>query len=363
MRDGEVMRLARTVAQLRPGQAGQRLRLRAQRLALDRRLPLASRWLLSGTDPASATGWPVGFAPLDARVWHDWPGRTALRAGELSLLGVTRVVAPGAGAGAADWPAVNWPAADWEMAGSPLLWRFHLYYWDWAWALADGKHRPQARAMFAAMWQSWHKAVVPGRGPAWHPYPAALDDCVAATRWLHDHAAGLGCDPSRLAVAGDSAGGNLAAVVTQMACERDGAPPIAFQVLVYPVIDSACDTPSYKENAEGYFLETPAMLWFWSQYLGADGDGSDPHASPNRAGDLSGLPPAVVITAEYDPLRDEGEMYADALRAAGVDVTSRRYDGMIHGFVSMPMLFPEADEAMGEIAAALQTAMSRMGAA
>jgi uncharacterized heparinase superfamily protein len=174
MRDGEVMRLARTVAQLRPDQVGQRLRLRAQRLALDRRLPLASRWLLSGPDPAAATGWPAGFAPLDARVWHDWPGGTALRAGELRLLGVTRAVAPAAAAATVDWASADWPSADWEMAGAPLLWRFHLYYWDWAWALADGKHCPQARALFAAMWQSWHLAVVRGRGPAWHPYPAAL---------------------------------------------------------------------------------------------------------------------------------------------------------------------------------------------
>jgi acetyl esterase len=182
-------------------------------------------------------------------------------------------------------------------------------------------------------------------------FPAATDDCYAATVWAHDHASELGADPGRLVVAGDSAGGNLAAVVAQMA--RDlGAPPIEFQVLVYPVIDAACDTPSYTENAEGYFLEKQAMRWFWDQYLGANGDGTDPLASPSRAADLSGLPPAIVITAEYDPLRDEGEAYADALQAAGVPVTVRRYDGMIHGFVSMPMLFPEADEVMVEIAGA-----------
>jgi uncharacterized heparinase superfamily protein len=169
MRDGEMMRVARTVVQLTPGQAGQRLRLRAQRLALNRRLPGASRWLLSGPDPASAVGWPAGFTPLDARIWQGWPGGPAMRAGELSLLGVTRVVGPATAGGAA-----NWPAADWEMAGTPLLWRFHHYYRDWAWALAGGQNCPQARDTFAAMWQSWHAAVAPGRGPAWHPYPAAL---------------------------------------------------------------------------------------------------------------------------------------------------------------------------------------------
>jgi hypothetical protein len=165
MTGGELMRLSRTVAQLRPGQAGQRLRLRAQRLALDRQLPAASRWLLSGPDPASAAGWPAGFAPLDAWAWHGWPGTAALGAGALTLLGVTRNVAPAGHDGTA-----NWLAADWEMASAPLLWRFHFYYWDWAWALAG----PEARVAFAAMWRSWHTAVTPGRGPAWHPYPAAL---------------------------------------------------------------------------------------------------------------------------------------------------------------------------------------------
>jgi uncharacterized heparinase superfamily protein len=163
------MRLARTVAQLRPDQVRQRLRLRAQRLALDRRLPLASRWLLSGPDPASAAGWPAGFTPLDARVRRHRPNAKALHAGELTLLGVTRSLATVGADGAADWSA-----ADWEMAGEPLLWRFHLYYWDWAWALEPASGDTTVRATFAALWRSWHAAITPGRGPAWHPYPAAL---------------------------------------------------------------------------------------------------------------------------------------------------------------------------------------------
>jgi acetyl esterase len=183
--------------------------------------------------------------------------------------------------------------------------------------------------------------------------PAAAEDCYAATEWVHEHAAELGADPDRLMVAGDSAGGNLAAVVALMAREQ-GSPPITHQVLVYPVIDAACDAPSYTENAEGYFLEATGMRWFWDHYLGPNGDGAHHHASPIRAGDLSGLPPAVVITAEFDPLRDEGEAYAEALQAAGVPVTVQRYDGMIHGFVSMPMLFPEADDAMRRIRDALR---------
>jgi uncharacterized heparinase superfamily protein len=169
MTDSELMRTARTVAQLRPGQAGQRLRLRAQRLALDHQLPMASRWLLSGPDPAVATGWPTGFAPLDAWLWRDQPGDAAPRAGALTLLGLTRPVAPVNDDGTPDWPA-----ADWEAADAPLLWRFHLYYWDWAWALADQRPGPHARDTFVVMWRSWHAAVAPGRGPAWQPYPAAL---------------------------------------------------------------------------------------------------------------------------------------------------------------------------------------------
>jgi acetyl esterase len=182
--------------------------------------------------------------------------------------------------------------------------------------------------------------------------PDSAEDCYAATLWTHEHAPELGADSGRLIVAGDSAGGNLAAVVALMASERS-TPPIAGQVLVYPVVDAACDAPSYTENAEGYFLEATGMRWFWDHYLGPDGDGTHHHASPIRASDLSGLPPAVVITAEFDPLRDEGESYAEALQTAGVPVTTRRYDGMIHGFVSMPMLFPEAYDAVTVIAETL----------
>jgi acetyl esterase len=193
-----------------------------------------------------------------------------------------------------------------------------------------------------------------------YAFPVPLEDCYAATAWAYEHATELGADPTRLVVAGDSAGGNFAAVTALLARER-GGPPIAHQVLIYPVIDAACDTPSFAENADGYFLEAAAMRWFWSQYLGPEGDAADPNASPSRADDHTGLPPATVITAEYDPLRDEGEAYAETLEAAGVPVTQVRYDGMIHGFVSMPGLFPEADEAMARIAAAREAPSSRIG--
>jgi uncharacterized heparinase superfamily protein len=162
-------RLSRTVIQLQPAQIGQRIRLRAQRMALDRSVPLAGRWLLSGQDPAAGTGWPYGFIPLDAGPGCGRQDGMALRAGELRLIGVTRVIAAAGEAGVA-----NWASADWETAGAPLLWRFHLYYWDWAWSLAGEYLDPDSQAVFTAMWRSWHSAVVAGRGPAWHPYPAAL---------------------------------------------------------------------------------------------------------------------------------------------------------------------------------------------
>jgi len=187
--------------------------------------------------------------------------------------------------------------------------------------------------------------------------PAAAEDCYAATQWVHEHAATLGADSGRLIVAGDSAGGNLAAVVTLMARER-GAPPIAHQVLVYPVIDAACDAPSYTENAEGYFLSAAGMHWFWDHYLGLDGDGTHHHASPIRASDFSGLPPAVVITAEFDPLRDEGDAYAAALQAAGVPVLHRRYAGLIHGFFGLGPISPACAAAVSELCADLKGLLS-----
>jgi uncharacterized heparinase superfamily protein len=169
MRSAKLGRLARTVAQLRPGQVAARARLRTQRVALARGVPLARRWLLAGPGQAGTAGWPDAFTPLDAVVWRDWPGASSLLAGELSLLGVTRALAPAGEDGAADWTS-----ADWTMAGEPLLWRFHLYYWDWAWGLAAGELRAAARAAFPAIWESWATAVSPGRGACWYPYPAAL---------------------------------------------------------------------------------------------------------------------------------------------------------------------------------------------
>jgi acetyl esterase len=192
-----------------------------------------------------------------------------------------------------------------------------------------------------------------------HPFPAAVHDCDAATRWVADHAAELGGDPDRLAVAGDSAGGNLATVVARHARDA-GGPAIAFQLLVYPGTDLTRSLPSHGENGTGYLLDSDTMTFFLTGYL-ADADARDPDASPLFAEDLSGLPPALVVTAEFDPLRDEGEAYAERLRAAGVPVTTSRYDGMIHGFYGLDNLFDAAVRATEETTAALREALDRAG--
>ena len=189
-----------------------------------------------------------------------------------------------------------------------------------------------------------------------HRFPVAPHDCYAALQWAAANAASFGGDPARLAVGGDSAGGNLAAVVAQMARDR-AAPALRYQVLVYPVTDHGFETASYRENGEAYLLTTALMRWFWSQYLGGHGDGASPLASPLRCGDLTGLAPALVITAEFDPLRDEGEAYAARLRTAGVAVTQTRYDGMIHGFFTLTGVFDRGRHAVSQAASCLRAAL------
>jgi len=191
------------------------------------------------------------------------------------------------------------------------------------------------------------------------PYPAGLEDCIAAVRWVADNAAELGGDPDRIALGGDSAGGNLTAVVAQQL--RESGPALRFQLLVYPVTDARFGTASMDENAEGFFLTREAMFWFRGHYLGDDSSLiEDPRVSPllAAADALEGLPPALVITAEYDPLRDEGEQYGQALQAAGVDTTITRYDGMIHGFFSMREMLPDAAVAVDEATEALRKAFA-----
>jgi acetyl esterase len=186
-------------------------------------------------------------------------------------------------------------------------------------------------------------------------FPGGLDDCYAATVWCKDNAASLGGDPSRVALGGASAGANLTAAVTMMARNNAG-PEIAHQLLVYPATDTAMDTPSYAENGVGYALTRSVMVWYYDHYVRDDADRTNPLVAPLLAEDLAGLPPATVITAEFDPLRDEGEAYAQRLTEAGVPTTCTRYDGMIHLFFSPSVGFDKSTQAIAQAATALRRA-------
>lgn len=188
-----------------------------------------------------------------------------------------------------------------------------------------------------------------------HPFPAPVEDCYAALEWVADNAAGLGVDASRLAVCGDSAGGNLATVMALFSRENEG-PKIAYQALLYPataVEDGRFD--SYLENAEGYFLTKRTMKYFVDHY---QPDLSDYRAAPLNAEDLSGLPPALVIVAGYDPLRDEGKAYAQRMMQAGVPVVLTEYAGMIHGFFSMSAVLDASRQAVSQVATAVRSALA-----
>ena len=190
-----------------------------------------------------------------------------------------------------------------------------------------------------------------------HRYPAAPEDCYAALTWAVEHAADLGADPARLAIGGDSAGGNLTAAVALMAHQR-GGPSARFQLLVYPATDARMSYPSMSENGEGYMLTAESMRWFYDHYIG-EHDPEDPIVSPIYASgeDLGALPPALVITAGYDPLRDEGEAFGLRLEQAGVPVKVSRYDGQLHGFFGMRGIIDDADTALEEAADALRQAL------
>ena len=189
-----------------------------------------------------------------------------------------------------------------------------------------------------------------------HKFPAPVDDAWAATRWIVAHADELGVDGRRLAVGGDSAGGNLAAVVALLARDA-GGPKIALQVLTYPVTDLGAETKSYADLADGYMLTRDSMRWFRAQYLAKEEDALDWRVSPIRAASLAGVAPALVITAGFDPLRDEGEAYACRLREAGVSVDAVCFGGMIHGFVPMGRLIDTAFRGVTLIAGALRQAL------
>jgi acetyl esterase len=187
-------------------------------------------------------------------------------------------------------------------------------------------------------------------------YPVPLDDCETALRWTISHARELGIDPAKVAVGGDSAGGNLAAGLAIRVRDK-GGPPIAFQLLIYPVTDRSVGTDSYREFASGFGLTRANMQWFWDCYLTATAERDNPEVSPLRAKSLKGLPPAFVLTAHHDVLRDEGEEYAKRLQAAGVPVEMLRFREVNHGFIRLAALYPQADHGLTVLADALRVAL------
>lgn len=223
-------------------------------------------------------------------------------------------------------------------AGAPPL---TVYYHGGGWVIGtldthDATCRALARSSNAAVLSVGYRLAPE------HPYPAPVEDCYDALVWAADNAANLGIDPDRLAVAGDSAGGNLAAAVAIMARDRSG-PTLRHQCLIYPVTDTDFATTSYVENGGGaYFLSEQTMRWFWAHYLGDVAPENAPLARVIDTPNLAGLPPATMIAAEYDPLRDEGLAYAARLEGAGVRVDAAVAPGMIHGFVSMFEAVPDA---------------------
>jgi len=188
-----------------------------------------------------------------------------------------------------------------------------------------------------------------------HKFPAAFDDAFAAVKWVEENASTLGIDANHIAVAGDSAGGNLSAAVCQMAKQK-GGPRIVFQLLIYPATQARSRTPSLNAFAEGYFLEKKTMEWFYDQYLPKDADLADWRVSPLAAADVSGLPRAYIVTAGFDPLKDEGKAYADKLNHAGVAAVHVDYPGMVHGFFNMQGVLPQARQAIADAAKALRKA-------
>ncbi len=192
-----------------------------------------------------------------------------------------------------------------------------------------------------------------------HKFPAGPEDCYAAVKWVAQNATALGVDANRIAVGGDSAGGNLAAVIAQMARDR-GGPKIAFQLLIYPATDWSKESASQREfTQDGYILSRGDMVWFYDHYMTSAADKTNPYFSPACAKSLAGLPPAFVLTAAIDPLRDEGEAYAEALRKAGVAVTAKRYPGVCHGFIMMGAKLDTGKQALADCCAELKKSISR----
>ncbi|MFG2288351.1 alpha/beta hydrolase [Streptomyces sp. NPDC048595] len=276
-------------------------------------LDVASLRRASGTGAGPRPGPPDGVDTLDRRVPGP-PGAPGL---------TVRLYRPRA-----------------EAAGpGPLLVFFH----GGGWVMCDLDTHDATCRQLALYGGALVVSVAYRKAPEAH-FPAAAEDAYAAAVWAAAQADRLGCDPARVAVGGDSSGGGLAAAVTLMARDR-GGPPLAAQLLLYPALDHRLTGASAVDYATGFFHTTAHMRWYWQQYLGPDGDGRHPYASPGLAPDLAGLPPALLVLPECDPLRDEGRAYGRALRAAGVPARVEEYPGTFHGFLGALGALPAAKRA------------------
>lgn len=256
---------------------------------------------------------------------------------------------------AAEGPHGPIPLRLYRPAGAAAVTPVYVYFHGGGWVIGDlESHDVLCRQLAAASGAS--VIAVDYRLAPEHKFPVAADDAWAATRWIVAHAGELGVDGGRVAVGGDSAGGNLAAVVALMARDA-GAPALALQVLLYPVTDLGAESKSYEDFAEDYLLTRESMRWFRAHYLGGGNEGLDWRASPLRAPSLGGLPPALIITAGFDPLRDEGEAYAARLREAGVTVDYVCFGGMIHGFAGRGKVLRSALRAVLLIGDSLRQAL------
>lgn len=243
---------------------------------------------------------------------------------------------------------VYWPE---ELANQPAL----IYFHGGGWVFGNIESVDRTCRVFTIGARSVVVNVDYRLAPE-HKFPAAAEDAYRVAAYVASHPEEFSCDPRRIAVAGDSAGGNLAAVACLMARDR-GGPGIAFQLLVYPTTDYDDDRPSAQEYANGTLLTRSAVDWFWGHYVGSPEQGRHPYASPLKAASLEGLPPAMVITAERDPLRDQAEAYGRRLEQSGVPVTMKRYNGAMHVFFQMSGVLDVGKQALGDACAALRAAL------